>query len=1438
MRAPGRFRQKNRGLVWHRPDHGRTLHYRSGTGFAQFPSKHRDILMPQSEPVTILIVSEQAESIKLITVSLRGFFPGCRVDVAYSAEEARAWAASHEWVFILIDEQCLAGNDTSLPGELKRHAPYVASILLSDRSDSASALQALQANVDFFLSKKSPAFLTELLFCAKKSIETRHMRVTLDHALERHRGLIESLSDIAYELDAGGFFVTVSPGILMLLGYSPDELIGLPYTAIVPANQELVARYRLNERRSGARGASRVELTLRRKPSQDNKTLTLTAAVNARGLYDPLRRFLGTVGLIRDLSQSKEQDTTIHQLHQQLRHRDALLALAQKATLLSQQLHDPLASLLTQSQHLLIAIHEAHLDDQAKILAAHAVEATKLGAQLAQALQERGGSSLGPTINEALDDALLPTTSAIVDGAGIIRQYPAHLPPLVGNREQVTKLILHLLNYAQSYLLTVGRTHRLIVSTRAVGSSSISADAPTLFPLTPPTEIEVELLESDMVWSAASPATSLSSVDLLESYELVRELNGALDLSAPMQGPFRMILRLPVASQLPLDIPPLPIAVSDTETALTPTTKNDRPTPLPTADPDKPKQERRLVPRILTTLPATVTVGSAAWDGTISNLSLRGACVTLPGDFPTVPPQDAYVVVKTSVGILELQGRAEERSVSLQTKTPASQLIVMFEPLKQEEGAVLASLVQAAQEQTLPFSLEILLAEPQGNLTASNPLVPYEREDFDLREAVRVHLQLPVRLDVTDPAGRSYRLEALTSNFSRDGACLHLNARPELLSGMATLHFAATQTQKHPGTHEPGAPDAALPARITWSAPDPTAPSEFRHQGSAPALRVGLRFQGLTVYAEHEVNRVVRQHLTSPSELEPSSQQTSVVSIPRECRNLRGQAIVITDDHLRQSVTPNTPVVIISPGFGQTSLDAITLSYYLAHHRLRILRYDHTNHVGLSDGELQQITLRSMQADLLKVVEFVQHTWPTAPLIVMASDMAARVALKTAVQSRPLDLLLLINPVVDIQAMLMTVHGHDLVADHRYGLRRGIANLLGLNVNVDRFIGDIVAGHFTDMASTIADLRLLRSPSAILTIPSNPLGPLPPADLPQAFLTALGAHTRLATAPAPFLGQELPLNEQHPPAFQQVLGQIAATVSLPAIPAEFSADTRHMLARQQRIEMERTSLRHNLSQITREALRATHLQQLPQLGNLHEHWKLLDDLYRLLSPLEPGSMLVDVGVGQGDFVRAAMVNHAYRSRQRGWSPERPVQVIGLEQAQDSLMQAQQSLHALRRELDTDFGGTLTIHPPLTTEWIQADWTQPLPFKNHSLHRIVCNLSLPFVPSPLVMIRELYRILHPQGRLILTVLHPGTDLSVLYRQHLHRANQDEFSPEAHLVLHYLGRLREAIRHGLLHTFDRSSLDSFLRQAGILAPRILSGLDGHALFAVIEKNKSAG
>jgi SAM-dependent methyltransferase len=224
-----------------------------------------------------------------------------------------------------------------------------------------------------------------------------------------------------------------------------------------------------------------------------------------------------------------------------------------------------------------------------------------------------------------------------------------------------------------------------------------------------------------------------------------------------------------------------------------------------------------------------------------------------------------------------------------------------------------------------------------------------------------------------------------------------------------------------------------------------------------------------------------------------------------------------------------------------------------------------------------------------------------------------------------------------------------------------------------------------------------------------------------------------------------------------------------------------------------------------------------------------------LGPLDPGTAVVNINGGHSDLGRVMMVNQAYRARYRGWTQEPPPHFVGLGRSRESLLVARQTFEALFQELDRNFGGGLGAYPPLITEAIQTDWTTALPFEGGTLRRIVCNLSLPFVSSPIAVVRELFRVLHPQGRLVLTAFHPSTDLSVLYRHHLRRANQDEFETHAQIVLHYLGRLREAICHGLLHTFDRETLSHLLQQSGVAAPHITSVLNGQAFLAVVEKRE---
>ena len=136
--------------------------------------------MPQTEPATILVINDNGEEIKLVTLSFRSFFPGCRVEAVYSIDEALQWAPRARWhLLLLLDERLMAQRPTQILPELKRLAPSAA-IVQTDHSDAAAAVHALQAGADFSPYKKSPAFLTELVLYTKEPIEKRDLRITLE----------------------------------------------------------------------------------------------------------------------------------------------------------------------------------------------------------------------------------------------------------------------------------------------------------------------------------------------------------------------------------------------------------------------------------------------------------------------------------------------------------------------------------------------------------------------------------------------------------------------------------------------------------------------------------------------------------------------------------------------------------------------------------------------------------------------------------------------------------------------------------------------------------------------------------------------------------------------------------------------------------------------------------------------------------------------------------------------------------------------------------------------------------------------------------------------------------------------------------------------------------------------------------------------------------
>ncbi|MBI3356452.1 MAG: PAS domain S-box protein [Nitrospirae bacterium] len=1409
--------------------------------------------MQQNEPVAILLINEIAEEIKLVTLSFRGFFPGCRVEAVYSLEEALQWAPRASWHLILIDERLLAQRSIPLFPELKRLAPYAALVLQTDRSDSTAALNTLQAGADFLLYKKSPAFLTELVLYTRDALEKRELRATLERTQERHGRLVESLADVLYELDAEGRFVYLSPLITELLGYTPEELTGSPYSTVIPPDQLDRARYRFNDRRTGTRASRRIEVELARKASHDKPASTrVRAEVSSKGLYDPQRRYRGTLGLLRDMSRHRSQEEAIHHLEQQLRETDRLIAIAQRLSTLSKHLRAPHTAVLAQSQQLLEAIREARLAEQVESLMLHATEAVRLGEELAQAATEVGVQR--DTINDIIDTVLATTQPPLLNTDQIERAYASNLPPFTGSLPPTTQLLRILLSHAQRYVTAVGSHHRLRISTAAIGPTGARIEAvPTLFPPMPPAEVEIHLEEIAVVTTEQGPPLQ-ETADLFEAYALIKQLGGRLDFLAPVGGMLSIKIWIPVEpapeTRGPLAPPSPPVSPATTPAAASPS--NPPPPPPapaalpitrlpPTHQPPQPLPDRRNRVRVSVHFPARITVGNAMYDGTVTNLGLGGAGLVVEGLLPSVEQQPAYVILKTAVGILELQATAHERGETLRrtnAEPQNSRLAFRFASHNNIEQQVLASFIDEAREHTFSLTLEALLSLPDDAADPTSTFGETDRRSTDRREAVRARVALPFRTDTPSLDATAHRPLGLVINFSRSGACVQMEQAPGIVDDVIALHFSTTGSLDQPRTHEPEMPEAILTARIIWTAPDPTVPSELKPGPSQPGQRIGIRFAQLTPFAEREINRVVAQHIGSSMDLEGIAGRSLIISARRECRNARQQVIAVTDDHARHQISPSTPVVVIVPGFGQTQTDYLPLSFYLAANRFRALRYDHTNHVGQSDGDILLTTLRSMEVDLQNVLKFARTTWPTAPLTILAEDIAARVALKVMARSQEAGHLLLLNPVLDVQTALSITYRHDVIADHQHGLRRGVANLWGLNVNLDQFISDALAGEYASLGTTTTDLAALATPPIILTSPRNnrpvehTFGPLGRA------LRALGTAPVVVPLQADVSYESSVHDERHSSAFRMIFNQISAVTTSNPPSIQMREPAARDIHHQQQLEQERIRIRHHVSQATRDALWVARLAQLPQLGNLPDYWALENELYRRLLPLESGMTVLDFGCGQGDLARVMLTNQAYRLIHQGGPPAGPVHYIGLGQSHESLRVAERHVRTFARELTTTFTAAVSPAQLVEARWLRSDWESPLPFMEHSIERVLYHLSLPFTPSPLNCLRQALRALHPEGAIVLTCFQPHTDLSPLFRHHLRTSGQDEFSAPTQIVLHYLGRLREAIRHGLLHSYEQNELARLLIHAGARPLRIVPVLDSQLLLAVVQKAKSAG
>ncbi len=285
-------------------------------------------------PQRLLLVDDDARlrnSFRLLLAQ-----PGRDIAEAATVVRALALLQDIEYDLVLLDIGLPDGSGLDVLHWLQKHQPATSVLMVSGQREQDAAVRALRHGALDFLRK--PDDLDQLSGRVERTLQRQvlqreHAEMTRQLAKSErlHRFLVERSPDIVYTLDPEGCFVFLNPRIESLLGHDVQATLGRHFAEIVHPDDRLLARYAFAERRSDHRASTNVEIRVLANSAArpDLPPRYLVVAVSALGVYADAdaegsgpRRFLGSYGVIRDITERKRAEETINfqAFHDQLTH--------------------------------------------------------------------------------------------------------------------------------------------------------------------------------------------------------------------------------------------------------------------------------------------------------------------------------------------------------------------------------------------------------------------------------------------------------------------------------------------------------------------------------------------------------------------------------------------------------------------------------------------------------------------------------------------------------------------------------------------------------------------------------------------------------------------------------------------------------------------------------------------------------------------------------------------------------------------------------------------------------------------------------------------------------------------------------------------------------------------------------------------------------------
>jgi len=269
----------------------------------------------------ILIVDDEARMRDSLKVLLSN--EGYNIHTGCNGREAIECLNKGSYDIILLDMIMPDMDGYQVMDYLKGKHSDTMVIIMTGHASIDSAVECLKRGAYDYLRK--PFDVEQLLARVKNTIdqiklkkENEVVSERLEVTEQRYRYLVNASPDIIYTLNPEGEITFINGAVESLLGCGAEQLVSEHYTNIIFGDDIDKAKYHFNERRTGSRATSGVELRLKTSNNGHDPEKCLIVELKSMGIYDkPVdetdKTFIGTYGVARDIGDRKHLEAQLLQ---------------------------------------------------------------------------------------------------------------------------------------------------------------------------------------------------------------------------------------------------------------------------------------------------------------------------------------------------------------------------------------------------------------------------------------------------------------------------------------------------------------------------------------------------------------------------------------------------------------------------------------------------------------------------------------------------------------------------------------------------------------------------------------------------------------------------------------------------------------------------------------------------------------------------------------------------------------------------------------------------------------------------------------------------------------------------------------------------------------------------------------------------------------------